>query len=84
MIVWKIISIGCQLTHIVKCADGLVVTAKEEIVIQGMTDTLIEVWIGRGVEMIGEKTKVKRISWQPSPVQNMINQKTSGKCGIFK
>jgi len=59
----------------VKCADELVLLVEEEMAIQGMTDTLIKVGRGHGVEMNGEKTKVKRISWQPSPVQNMINQK---------
>ena len=69
------ISIGSQLTHSVKCADELVLPVEEEMLIQGMTDTLIKVGRDRGVEMNGEKSKVKRISWQPSSVQNMINQK---------
>jgi hypothetical protein len=66
----------------VKCADELVLPVEEEMVMQDMTDTIIEVGRGHGVEMNGEKTKVKRISWQPPPVKNMI--KTSGECGIFK
>jgi len=59
----------------VKRANELVLPVEEEMVIQGVTDTLIKAGRGHGVEMTGEKTKVKRISWQPSPVQNMINQK---------
>jgi hypothetical protein len=65
----------------VKCADELVLQVVEEIVIQGMTDALIKVGRGDGVEMNWEKTKVKRISWQPSPVQNMINQKRLSNLG---
>ena len=74
-ILLNFLSIGSQLTHSVKCADELVLLVEEEMVVQGMTDTLIKVGSGRGVEMNGGKTKIKRISWQPSPVQNMINQK---------
>jgi len=82
MILLNFISIDSQLTHSVKCADELVLRVEEEMVIQDMTDTLIKVGRGHGVEVNGEKTKVKRISWQPFPVQNMI--KTYGECGIFK
>ena len=75
MILLNFISVGSQLTHSVKRANELVLPVEEEMVIQGVTDTLIKAGRGHGVEMTGEKTKVKRISWQPSPVQNMINQK---------
>jgi hypothetical protein len=59
----------------VKCADELILPVKEKMVVQGMADTLIKVGKGHGVEISGEKTKVKRISWQLSAVQNIINQK---------
>ena len=75
MILLNFINIGSQLTHSVQCADELILPVKEEMLVQGMADTLIKVGKGHGVEMSGEKTKVKRISWQPSPLQNMINQK---------
>lgn len=75
VILLNFISIGSQLTHSVKCADELLLPVEEEMVKQDITDTLIKVGRGHGVEMNGEKTKIKRISWQPSPVQNMINQK---------
>jgi hypothetical protein len=42
----------------VKYADGLVLMAKVETVLQGMIDRLIEI----GMEMNVEKTKVMRIS----------------------
>jgi len=35
------------------------------------------------MEMNVEKTKVMRISRQPSPVTIMIDQKTTGECGMF-
>jgi len=56
MILLNFISIGSQLPHRVKCADELVLPVEEEMVIQGMTDTLIKVGRGHGVEMIGGKT----------------------------
>ena len=49
--------------------------AKEEIVPQSMTDKLIEIGRCYGMEMNVEKTKVMRVSRQPSPVTIMINQK---------
>jgi len=35
------------------------------------------------MEMNVEKTKVMRISRQPSPVTIMIRPKTTGECGMF-
>jgi hypothetical protein len=49
-------------------ADDLVLMAKEETVLQGMIDKLIEIGSCYGMEMNVEKTKVIRISRQPSPV----------------
>ena len=48
--------------------------AKEEMILQGMIDKLIEIGRYYGVEMNVEKTKVMRISRQPSPVTIMIVQ----------
>ena len=48
--------------------------AKEEMMLQGMIDKLIEIGRYYGVEMNVEKTKVMRISRQPSPVTIMIVQ----------
>jgi hypothetical protein len=51
----------------VKYADDLVLLAKEETVLQGMTNRLIEISSCCGMETNMEKTKVMRISRQPSP-----------------
>ena len=58
-----------------KYADDLVLMAKEEMVLQSMTDKLIEIGRCYGMEMNVEKTKVMRISRQPFPVKIMIDQK---------
>jgi len=57
-----------------KYAHGLVLMAREETVLQGIIDRLIEVGRCYGMEMNAGKTKVMRISRQPSPVQIMIDQ----------
>jgi len=64
-----------QIIHTVKYADDLVLLAKEEKVLQNMTDKLIEIGRFYGMEMNVEKTKVIRISRQPFPVKIMIDQK---------
>jgi len=68
-------NIGGQTIQTVKYADDLVLMAKEETVLQGMIDKLIEIGSCYGMEMNVEKTKVMRISRQPSPVTIMIDQK---------
>ena len=64
-----------QIIHTVKYADDLVLLAKEEKVLQDMIDKLIEIRRCYRMEMNVEKTKVMRISRQPSPVSIMIDQK---------
>jgi hypothetical protein len=59
----------------VKYADDLMLLAREEKVLQGMVDRLIEIGRRYGMEMSVEKTKVMRISRQPSPMKIMIDQK---------
>jgi len=49
--------------------------AKEENVLQKMTDKLIEIGGCYGMEMNAEKTKVMRISRQPFTIKIMILQK---------
>jgi len=44
------------------------------MVLQGMIDKLIEIGRCNGMEMNVEKTKVRRISRQPSPVTIMIER----------
>ena len=58
-----------------KYADDLVLLTKEEKVLQDMIDELIESGRYYGMEMNVEKTKVMRISRQPSPVKITIDQK---------
>jgi hypothetical protein len=67
--------IGGQIIQTVKYADDLVVLAKEEKVLQDMINKLIEIWkmLWNGNEC--GKTKVMRISKQPSPVKIIIDQK---------
>ena len=50
-------NIGGQIIQTVKYADELVLMAKEETVLQGMTDKLIEIGRCYGMEMNVEKTK---------------------------
>jgi len=59
-------NIGGQIIQTVKYADDLVLMAKEETVLQGMIDKIIDIGSCYGMEMNVEKTKVMRISRQPS------------------
>ena len=74
-----------QIIQTVKYVDDLVLMAKEETVLQGMIDKLIETGRCYGMEMNVEKTKVMRISRQSSPVTIMIDQKQleNVECYIF-
>ena len=67
-----------------KYADDLVLMAKEETVLQGMIDKLIETGRYYGMEMNVEKTRVMRISRQPSPVTITIDQKQLENVECFK
>ena len=58
--------------------------AKEETVLQGMIDKLIEIGRCYGMEMNAEKTKEMRISRQPSQVTIMIDQKQLENVECFK
>ena len=69
---------------IVKYADDLVLMAKEETVLQGVIDKIIETGRCYGMEMNVEKTKVMRISRQPSPVTIKIDQKQLENLEYFK
>jgi len=77
-------NIGGQIIQTVKYADDLVLMAKEETVLQGMIDKLIEIGRCYGMEMNVEKTKVMRISKQPSPVTIMMDQKQLENVECFK
>jgi hypothetical protein len=60
-----------------------VLLAKEETLLQGMIDRLIETGRCCGMEMNVGKTKVMRISRQPSPVKSRIDQ-TQLENGMFQ
>ena len=77
-------NIGGQIIQTVKYADDLVLMAKEETVLQSMTDKLIETGRYYGMEMNVEKTKVMRISRQSSPVTITIDQKQLENVKCFK
>jgi len=68
------INIGGQIIQTVKYADDLVLMVKEETVLQGMTDKLIESGRYYGMEINVEKTKVMRISRHLSPGTITIDQ----------
>jgi len=65
---------GGQIIQTVKYADDLVLMAKEETVLQGVTDKLIVTGKCYGMEINVEKTKVMRISIRPSPITITIDQ----------
>jgi hypothetical protein len=52
-----------------------ILLAKEETVLQGMINRLIEIGRCYGIEMNVEKTKVMRISRQPYPIKIMTDKK---------
>ena len=58
--------------------------AKEEIVLQGMIDKLIETGRYYDMEINVQKTKVMRISRQPSPITITIDQKQMENVKCFK
>jgi hypothetical protein len=67
--------IGGQVILTVKYADDLVLLAKEETVLQGMIDRLIEIGRRYGMAMnVEKKTKVMRMSRQPSPIKITVDQ----------
>jgi len=77
-------NIGRQIIQSVKYADDLVLMAKEETVLQGMINKLIKIGRCYDMEINVEKTKVMRISRQPTPVTSMIDQKQLENVECFK
>ena len=75
---------GGQIIQTVEYADDLVLMAKEETVLQGMIDKLIETGRYYGMDINVEKTKVMRISRQPSPITITIDQKQLENVKCFK
>jgi hypothetical protein len=73
-----------QIINTMKHADDLVLLAKEDTVLQDMTDKLIEIVRCYGMEINVKKTKVMRISRQPFPVKLTIDQKQLENLESFK
>ena len=75
--------VGGQIIKTVKYADDLVLMAKEETVLQGMIDKLIETGRYYGVEINVGKTKVMSILKTTIPNNNYDRPKTTGECEMF-
>jgi hypothetical protein len=73
-----------QVIRTVKYTNDFVLLAKEEAVLHGMIDRLAEAGRCCGMEINVEKSKVMRISRQPSLVQIMINEEQMEKVEYFK
>ena len=76
------LNIGGQIIQTVKYADDLVLMAKEETVLQGMIDKLIEIgrWYGMEVN-VGKKNNENIKTTIPS--NNYDRPKTIEECGMF-
>jgi hypothetical protein len=78
-----IFKIGGYVICTVKYADYLVLLAKEEMVLQGMADKILQIGRRYGMEMNMEKTKVMSISRQPSSI-DYEKSKPIGELEIFQ
>jgi len=77
-------NIGGQIIQTVKYADDLVLMAKEETVLQGMLDKLIETGRFYDVEMNVEKKNKSNENFKTAiPSNNYDRPKTTGECGMF-
>ena len=78
-------NIGGQIIQTVKYkyADDLVLMAKEETVLQGMIDKLIEIGSCYGMEMNVEKKQSNENFKTAVPSHNYDRPKTTGECGMF-
>jgi len=74
--------IGGQIIHTVKHADDFVLPAKEEKVLQDMTDKLTEIGRCYGMEMNVEKKSNENFQTTIAS-KNYDRPKTTGECGIF-
>ena len=79
----RIFKIGGYIICTVKYADYLVLLAKEEMVLQGMIDKLLQIGRYYGMEMNIGKTKVMSISRQPSSI-DYEKSKPIGELEIFQ
>ena len=67
----------------VKYADDLVLMDKEETVLEGMTEKLIEIGGYYGMEMNVEENKSNENFKTTFPSNNYDRPKTTGECGTF-
>ena len=72
-----------QIIQTVKYADDLVLMAKEETVLQGMIDKLMETGRYYGMEMNVEKNKSNENFKTTVPSNNYDRPKTTGECEMF-
>jgi hypothetical protein len=75
--------IGGQVIRTVKYADDLVLPTKEEGVLHSMINRLIEIGRCFGMETNEEKTKVRRVSLQPSQIQSTTDRKQQENVEYF-
>ena len=76
-------NIGGKIIQTVKYADDLVLRAKEEMVLQGTIDKLIDIGRCYGMEM-NVKKQINEISRQSCPATIMIDQKQLENVEYFK
>jgi len=76
-------NIGGQIIQTVKYAYDLVLMAKEETVLRGMIDKLIETGRYPGTEMNVEKSKSNENFKTTIPSNNYDRPKTTGECEMF-
>jgi hypothetical protein len=68
----------------VKYEDDLVLLAKEEMLLQGIINKLVDIERCCGMEISVEKTRVMRISRKPFPAKLLIDQKQLENVESFK
>ena len=76
-------NIAGQIIQTVKYADNLLLMVKEEKVLQGIIDELIETGRYYGMEMNVEKNKSNENFKTTIPSNNYNRPKTTGECEIF-
>ena len=75
---------GGQIIQTPKYADDLVLKAKEETVLQGMIDKLIEIGRRYGMQMNMEKKNKSNENLKTAiPCNDYDRPKTTGECGTF-
>ena len=76
-------NIAGQIIQTVKYADNLLLMVKEEKVLQGIIDELIETGRYYGMEMNVEKNKSNENFKTTIPSNNYNRPKTTGECEMF-